>query len=321
MSNANLTKAREDKQDEFYTQSADIEKELKHYQRHFRGKVVYCNCDDPRSSGFFQYFFLNFKQLGLKRLIATCYRSDNWNLFSTGVSNHGFYLEFVGSGRCMPELKDIHPTPLKGDGDFRSEECIDLLRQADIVVTNPPFSLFREHIAQLIEHKKKFLIIGSKSAIVYKEVFKPIAQKKIWLGVTGGSMKFRVPDYYDGKLDENGQKWKTAPAIWFTNLNHGKQPKKLTLCKKYNPAEYPKYDNYNAINVAKIADIPMDYDGVMGVPVTFLMKYNPDQFTIVGSNRGVDQDPEGVYGRSTMLDGKEVFKRLFIQWLRRNQSI
>ena len=211
-------------------------------------------------------------------------------------------------------------TRLKGDGDFRSAECIEILKQADIIATNPPFSLFREYVTQLDEYKKKFVIIGDLNAITYKEIFKLIKDNKVWLGFDNGGTKwFQVPLHYNIQTPtrikiENGVKYFSKGSIvWFTNLDHKKRHEELTLYKRYSPNEFPKYDNYDAIEVSKVVEIPLDYDGVMGVPVTFLDKYNPEQFEIIGSNRGVDQDPNGVYGRGTLLNGKETFKRLFIR--------
>ncbi|WP_202973118.1 adenine-specific methyltransferase EcoRI family protein [Capnocytophaga canimorsus] len=289
--NNNLHKAKKGKNDEFYTQLSDIENELKHYMHHFKNKVVYCNCDDPRISNFFHYFSYNFEKLGLKKLIATCYKNQERDLFSQNDSEQAIYLEYNGdkNGDNIPNPEEIGIHPLKGDGDFRSKESIELLKQADIVVTNPPFSLFREYVAQLIEYDKKFLIIGSQNAITYKEIFPLIARNKMWLGYRSGDMKFKVPEYYEERatrfwIDEEGQKWRSlGNTCWFTNLDHNKRHEELILYKTYtgNEEDYPKYDNYDAINVNKVADIPMDYDGVMGVPITFLDKYNPDQFEIV----------------------------------------
>lgn len=290
MANRNLNKAKGAKKDEFYTQLEDINNELRHYREHFRGKTVLCNCDDPRVSNFFTYFAYNFEFLGLKRLITTCYKNQDTNLFSQNMSEKAVYLIYEGdkNGNHIPDPDEIGVKPLKGDGDFRSEECIELLKQADIVVTNPPFSLFREYVAQLIEYNKKFLIIGNQNAITYKEIFPLIMQNKIWLGYKTGDMSFKVPADSEPRAtrywqDETGQKWRSMGNIcWFTNLDHRKRHEDLILYKKYSPEEYPKYDNYNAINVNKVAEIPYDYDGVMGVPITFLDKYNPEQFEIVG---------------------------------------
>ena len=280
--NQNLHKAKNAKQDEFYTQLADIEREVKHYKDHFKGKVVFCNCDDPQQSNFYKYFLLNFAKLGLKKLVTVCYQSQDPVSPSKQDSDRAIYLEYTDN-------EDIKVQCLKGDGDFRSEESIELLKQADIVVTNPPFSLFREFVAQLVEHDKKFLIIGSMNAITYKETFGLIKEKKLWLGYKNGDMAFKVPDSYDSREvrsweDESGQKWRSlGNACWFTNLDIAKHHEDLLLYKTYTPEEYPKYDNYDAIEVSKVAEIPVDYDGVMGVPITFLDKHNPDQFDILGT--------------------------------------
>ncbi|QEK00252.1 restriction endonuclease subunit M [Treponema phagedenis] len=296
--NENLHKAKDAKQDEFYTQLSDIENELKHYREHFKNKTVLCNCDDPRISNFFHYFSYNFEKLGLKRLITTCYKNQERDLFSTQSSEKAIYLEYTGekNGGNVPTVEQIGVKHLQGDGDFRSSECIELLKQANIVVTNPPFSLFREYVAQLIEYDKKFLIIGNQNAITYKEIFPLIAQNKIWLGYKSGDMSFKVPNYFKPREtryweDETGQKWRSMGNVcWYTNLDHNKRHEQLILYKKYygNESDYPKYDNYDAINVDKVAEIPDDYDGVMGVPITFLDKYNPEQFEIVAFRKGND---------------------------------
>lgn len=296
-----LHNAKSSKQDEFYTQLSDIEKELKNYKRHFAGKVVYCNCDDPRVSNFFHYFSYNFEELRLKRLITTCYKNQERDLFSRNDSERAIYLEYLGNkkGNNVPDPKEIGITHLKGDGDFRSEECIALLEQADIVVTNPPFSLFREYISQLVAHKKQFVIIGNQNATTYKEVFKLFREDKIWLGpsIHSGDREFGVPEYYPLKaagtrVDSNGNKYIRVKGVrWFTNLDYEERHEDIILYRSYSPREYPKYENYDAINVDKTKDIPMDYDGQMGVPITFLDKYNPDQFEIVGlgiSNSGLE---------------------------------
>lgn len=320
--NKNLNAAKASKKDEFYTQLSDIEKELRHYKAHFKGKTVLCNCDDPRVSNFFHYFSYNFEQLGLKKLISVCYKNQKADTFTENKSESAIYLEYNGDkdGNRVPDPEEIGIKPLKGDGDFRSKECIKLLKQADVVVTNPPFSLFREYVAQLIEHDKQFIIIGHQNAIIYKEIFKYIKNNKLWLGVDNyGTKWFGVKDHYDiatesRKKIENGNKYfSMGSVVWFTNIDNAKRHEDLILYKTYNKTEYPKYDNLDAIEVSKVADIPKDYKGVMGVPITFLDKYNPEQFEIVGSNRGVDQDPNGVYGRGSYLNGKETFKRLFIR--------
>ena len=290
--NTSLTNASKAKQDEFYTQLSDIEKEVKHYKKHFKNKVVYCNCDDPRVSNFFHYFSYNFEKLGLKKLIATCYKNQSVDLFSQNNKEQAIYLEYDGdkNGNFEPDPEEIGIKILNGNGDFRSEESIELLKQADIVVTNPPFSLFREYLAQLIEYDKKFLIIGSQNAVTYKEVFSLIRDNKVWIGYKSGDMAFQVPEHYEPREtryweDDEGQKWRSLGNIcWFTNLDISKRDEDLILYKKYNEKEYPKYDNYNAINVGKVAEIPMDYKGAMGVPITFLDKYNPNQFEILSSN-------------------------------------
>ncbi len=314
--NTGLNKAGIAKKDEFYTQLVDIEKELKHYKDQFRDKVVYCNCDDPFESNFFKYFAANFNALGLKRLIATSYKpspiaNTQLNLFGDTVpviskgrpkiTANKFIINEVDDidGDGAFDLRDIAEqlkanknnewTPLEGEGDFRSEESIELLKQADIVVTNPPFSLFREYVAQLMEYEKKFLILGDQNAITYKEIFKLIKENKLWLGYDNGGTKwFQVPMDYDiptesRKKIESGVKYFSMGRIfWFTNLDTTKRHEALTLYKKYTPEEYPAYDNYGAINVDRYTDIPRDYTGVIGVPITFVDKYNPDQFEILG---------------------------------------
>lgn len=338
--NKNLHKANKAKKDEFYTQLVDIEKELKHYKDQFKGKVVYCNCDDPFESNFFKYFAANFNALKLKKLIATSYSGSpiiggQLSLFdvagSKGKNPLKIEINKVSDNNASGsiDMADIEwllkhdanvATPLKGSGDFRSDECIELLKEADIVVTNPPFSLFREYVTQLFENNKKFLILGNQNAIIYKEIFNFIKLNKLWLGYDNGGTKwFQVPKDYDIPTEsrikvENGVKYFSMGSImWFTNLDTTKRHEELTLYKKYSATEYPKYDNYDAIEVSKFHDIPIDYKGVMGVPITFLDRYNPEQFEIIGSNRGVDQDPKGIYGRGSFLSGKETFKRLFIK--------
>lgn len=304
MANNNLNKAKEAKKDEFYTQLEDINNELKHYREHFRDKTVLCNCDDPRVSNFFTYFAYNFEFLGLKKLITTCYKNQDIDLFSTNKSEQAVYLIYEGdkNGDHIPTADEIGVHPLKGDGDFRSAECIELLKEADIVVTNPPFSLFREYVAQLIEYDKKFLIIGNVNAITYKEIFPLIMQNKIWMGASihSGDRKFWVPDNYELNatgcgVDETGRKYIRVKGVrWFTNLDYKERYEDIVLYKSYSPEEYPQYDNYNAIEVSKTELIPNDYDGIMGVPITFLDKYNPNQFEILGiTDRG------NIYGLTT----------------------
>ena len=290
--------AKKKKKDEFYTQRTDIERELKHYKEHFKNKVVYCNCDDPRVSHFYYYFLYKFKTWGLKKLIATCYKNQNPDSFSNHDTEKAIFLEYEGdkNQNNIPDPEATYIKDLEGDGDFRSKECIELLKQADIVVTNPPFSLFREYIAQLIEYDKKFVIMGHQNAISYKEIFKLIKENKIWLGVDNfGTKWFGVKDHYDittesRKKIENGKKYfSMGSVVWFTNLDIAKRHEQFIFCKKYNPEKYPKYDNYNAINVNKYKDIPEDYDGAMGVPITFIDKYNPGQFEIIGSDYEIKQ--------------------------------
>lgn len=292
MANKNLNAAKEAKKDEFYTQLEDINNELRHYREHFRGKTVLCNCDDPRVSNFFTYFAYNFEFLGLKRLITTCYKNQDMDLFSQYKSEQAIYLIYDGdkNGNNIPDPEEIGIHPLKGDGDFRSRECIELLKQADIVVTNPPFSLFREYVAQLMEYDKKFLIIGNKNAIHYKEIFPLIKENRLWVGCRpfAGGMWFNITSeeacgtkkIIDGKLYGN------TPSIWYTNLDHRKRHENLILYKYYTPDEYPHYDNIDAIDVGKTENIPCDYDGIMGVPDSFLDKFNPDQFELIGLGSG-----------------------------------
>ncbi len=294
-----LKNAKINKKDEFYTQLEDIEKELKYYREHFRNKTVYCNCDDPRVSKFFHYFSYSFEKLKLKKLITACYKNDDFNLFSKNNSEKAIYLEYNGdkNKNKVPDIDEIGIKNLNSDGDFRSSECIDLLKQADIVVTNPPFSLFREYVSQLIEYKKKFIILGHQNAITYKNIFHFIKNKKIWLGhsIKSGDREFQVSDDYElssssKRIDKDGKKFVRVPGIrWFTNIDYKERHEELILFKTYNKKDYPKYENYDAININKTKDIPMDYKGHMGVPITFLDKYNPDQFEIIGlgiSNSG-----------------------------------
>lgn len=306
--NSNLSRAKSSKKDEFYTQLTDIEKELKHYRKQFKGKTIYCNCDDPRVSNFFHYFSYNFEKLGLKKLIATCYKNVNAEIFSNHDSDRAIYLEYNGdrNGDGVPNPDEIGIRQLDGDGDFRSDESIGLLKQADIVVTNPPFSLFREYVATLIEYGKNFLIIGDQNALTYKEVFSLIRDNKIWLGYDNGGTKwFQVPNDYHIKTQSrikivDGVKYFSKGSIvWFTNLDTTKRHEDLKLYKKYTPEEFPIYDNYDAIEVSKVANIPMDYDGTMGVPITFVDKYNPKQFRIVRFRKGDDNKDLSINGKYT----------------------
>ncbi|MGI6224222.1 MAG: adenine-specific methyltransferase EcoRI family protein [Prevotella sp.] len=292
--NKRLNQAAKNKKDEFYTQLVDIENELRHYKEHFKGKTVLCNCDDPRVSNFFHYFAYNFKELGLKRLITTCYKNQERDFFSLNNAEHAIWLEYNGetNGGRVPTVEEIGVHQFKGDGDFRSKECIELLEQADIVCTNPPFSLFREYVAQLMKYNKKFLVIGNINSVSTKEIFPLILQGKLWLGqsIHSGDRKFLVPDNYplDASgcgIDENGHRFIRVKGVrWFTNMDYKERYEDLVLTDNYkgNEDKYPIYDNYNAINVGKSDEIPYDYDGIMGVPITFLDKFNPKQFEILG---------------------------------------
>lgn len=267
-----LKDAKRNKNDEFYTQLTDIEKELKYYKEQLKGKVIFLNCDNPEWSNFWKYFKLNFESLSIKKIISTHFEDEK----------SSYKLEYDG--------KIITQTPLRENGDFRNSESVELLKEADVVITNPPFSLFREYVSQLMEYDKKFLIIGSQNSITYKETFSLLKNNKIWLGYHSGGFTFRVPDTYTTgniEVDEQGNRYaKLGNITWYTNLNTTKRHEEIILHKKYTPEEYPKYDNYDAINVNKVAEIPADYFGVMGVPITFMDKYNPDQFEIVGITTG-----------------------------------
>ena len=307
--NQTLHIAKTAKRDEFYTQLSDIESELKHYERHFKDKVVFSNCDDPRISNFFIYFSKNFEKLGLKKLITTCYKNQETDLFFQEQAEKAVFLEYHGdkNGNKIPDAEEIGMIPLKGDGDFRSKESIELLKEADIVVTNPPFSLFREYVDQLIRHEKKFLIIGNINAITYKEIFKLIKENKAWLGINMGRgiSGFIVPDHYElygteTRIDDSGNRIISPNnCLWLTNLDTLKRHEDIVLTKKYygNESEYPYFDNYNAINVNKTQDIPMDFDGVMGVPITFLHKYNPEQFELIKFRKGNDEKDLSINGK------------------------
>ena len=305
MANASLSNAKRAKNDEFYTQLSDIENELKHYKNHFAGKVVYCNCDDARKSNFFRFFQKKFNDYGLKKLITTSYNENG----------HGSVLVYEGDTNGNGKLDDneVKVSELKGNGDFRSEECIELLKEADIVVTNPPFSLFREYIATLVRYDKKFLILGNQNAITYKEIFPLIKENKLW---TGNNMvkTFRVPQVTNKNCEvlPNGEIIaKFGSICWFTNLDIKKRYEDLILYKKYTAEEFPKYDNYDAIEVSKVCEIPKDYDGIMGVPITFLDKYNPSQFEIVGLDRYVEDNPH--YGKRFTINNRETYARILIR--------
>jgi hypothetical protein len=307
--NETLHIAKFSKKDEFYTQLIDIESELQHYKEHFKNKVVYCNCDDPTNSNFFNYFSYHFENLGLKKLVSACYKNQDQDLFNDEKPETGFYTEYTGEKEqnSISNTDDIGIIKFKENGDFRSEESIDLLKQSDIVVTNPPFSLFREYVAQLIKYDKKFLIIGNINAITYKEIFKLIKENKSWLGINlgRGISGFIVPDHYElygteTRIDSSGNRIVSPNnCLWLTNLDTSKRHEDIVLSKTYygNESEYPKYDNYDAINVNKTKNIPMDYKGFMGVPITFLHKFNPDQFELVKFRKGNDEKDLSINGK------------------------
>lgn len=326
MANKNLNAAKTAKKDEFYTQLTDIERELQHYWPHFKGKTVLCNCDDPYESNFFKYFALRFNQLGLKKLICTCYNGSpvqgnelqlDFGDFTDEPKKIAYKVEITEvrdtNGDGAVDLSDVryllqnagNVLSTLRTGDFRDPECIALLKQADIVVTNPPFSLFREYIGQLMKYGKKFLIVGNINAVTYKEVFPLIRDNKLWLGpsITSGDRKFNVPDNYPLNaagcgVDSEGNRYIRVKGVrWFTNLDHNRRHEEMDLICRYSPEEYPRYDNYDAIEVSKTADIPCDYSGVMGVPITFLDKYNPGQFEIVKFRKGDDDKDLCVNGK------------------------
>ena len=351
--NTNLARANREKNDEFYTRLTDIEKELRHYRKHFKGKTILCNCDDPFESNFFKYFVLNFNKLGLKKLIATCYATSSISnkelslskVLGNDEAKEGrpykavvtkIYDATGDGGIDMLDVAELFKmgenelTELKEDGDFRSEECLELLKDVDIVVTNPPFSLFREYVAILVEYDKKFIIIGNQNAITYKEIFPLLKDNIIWLGNNNPAPKlFYVPTLLEErkniKKDENGDLVATFGNIcWFTNLDIKKRHEDLILIKKYNDEDYPTYDNYDAIEVSRVKNIPYDYEGVMGVPITFMDKYNPDQFQILGSQRWSKSDDlikahvsgnieMAINDKKTLINGKETYDRIFIR--------
>lgn len=302
-----LQKAKKSKSDEFYTQLCDIQRELQYYKSHFKDKVVFCNCDDPRISNFYRYFVENFEELGIKKILTSCYRESSEDLFCEKKLERGFYFQYSNSLEEKNAQYPIKVTPFEGDGDFRSNESISLLKQSDIVVTNPPFSLFREYVELLVKLEKKFLIIGNVNAITYKEIFKLIKENKAWLGINlgRGISGFIVPEHYElygteARIDEFGNRIVSPNnCLWLTNLDTFKRHEDINLSKKYfgNESHYPKYDNYNAINIDKTQDIPYDYTGVMGVPITFLHKFNPDQFEIIKFRKGNDEKDLSVNGK------------------------
>ena len=311
--NAALNAAGKAKEDEFYTKISDIEKELRHYKEHFKDKIVFMNCDDPETSNFWQYFMLNFSVLKLKKIIATHYETEK----------PSYKLEYS----LLPDKNgqitfDVIKTPLKQNGDFRSPECIEILKEADIVVTNPPFSLFREYIAQLIEYNKKFLIIGGQNNITNKYIFPMLKEDKVWLGYYSGDMEFTVPDYYEPRAtryrEENGIKYRSMENIcWYTNLDIPKRHEDIPIFRQYSKEEYQFYDNYDAINVNKVADIPVDYYGYMGVPITFMSKHNPKQFEIIGLIAGNIKGLAGIPTKTgkdgPYINGKLKYGRVLIR--------
>lgn len=343
MANKNLNAAKTAKKDEFYTQLVDIENELKHYRQHFRDKVILCNCDDPYESNFFKYFANNFNAFGLKKLICTCYNGSpvqgselmiDFGDFQDEPKKIAYKVEITevtdanGDGRI--DLADVRYliqndknvlTILKENGDFRSRECIELLKEADIIVTNPPFSLFREYVAQLVEYDKKFIILGNKNAVTYKEIFPLIKENKMWIGYTPMSREiyFDVPAAYieeglalnkDRSIIRHNNKYMArSQSIWFTNLDHKKRHEELVLYASYNENDYPKYDDYDVINVDKTNDIPYDYEDLMGVPISFLDKYNPKQFEIIG----IDDHRVEWRGKGPSLHGKILYRRVIIR--------
>lgn len=309
--NGLLQKAKKSKNDEFYTQLCDIERELQYYQGQFKDKIVYCNCDDPRVSNFFKYFATNFHSLGLKKLIVSCYIEADNDMFQEKNSEKGFYCEYSGKNN-----QDIEFINFKGNGDFRSAESVELLKQSDIVVTNPPFSLFREFVSQIMKHDKKFLVIGNVNAITYKEVFELIQRNKAWLGVNlgRGISGFIVPEHYEHygtevSVNSDGQTIiATNGCLWLTNLELSQRHKDVVLTKEYkgNEDKYPHFDNCDGINVNRTQDIPKDYCGLMGVPITFLHKYNPEQFEIVRFRKGDD-------GKDLRINGKCPYFRILVK--------
>lgn len=369
--NSNLNSAKTARKDEFYTQLTDIEKEMRYYRKHFQGKTVLCNCDDPFDSNFFKYFALNFNRLGLKKLIATCYYSSpiTGQQLQYGCDANGqmtFYFEDKGveenkskrpykavvtqvydkkgdGGVDMLDVAELFRSgenelvELEGDGDFRSPECLALLDEADIIVTNPPFSLFREYVSMLVEHQKHFIIIGNQNAISYEETFSLMKNNKMWIGASihSGDRAFFVPDDYPldaagcGIDEITGRKYIRVKGIrWFTNLDIKQRHEEMILVRHYTPEQYPKYVNYDAIEVAKTSDIPCDYDGEMGVPITFMDKYNPEQFEIIGISRELvrtlseDVRKNGAYpqiGRFYLDVGAEKYKKVYERLVIRNK--
>jgi hypothetical protein len=350
MANKTFDNAKKQKKDEFYTQLSDIEKELKNYKHHFKNKIIFCNCDDPEWSNFYFYFVSNFEELKLKKLITTHFELDKQSYsieYQGGANIQGTKDEILKRANKLAKktkLKQNFEQGSQGDlfdlepicsysGDFRSPECIELLKQSDIVVTNPPFSLFREYVAQLVRYEKKLLIIGDMNAITYKEIFALIKENKLWLGYDNGGTKwFQVPNDYDIqtetriKIENDIKYFSRGNVMWYTNLDTTKRHEDLILYKKYNSNEYPEYDNYNAIEVPTYKDIPQDYNGVMGVPITFVDKYNPEQFSIIGITGNANEnisylrkewknkssDGRGDVYDATYCNQKRTYVRIFI---------
>jgi hypothetical protein len=343
--NTKMVEARRNKNDEFYTQLSDIEAELKHYRSQFEGKTVLCNCDDPYESNFFKYFVLNFRRLGIKKLIASCYagspiQGEQISLFdlagmtkAEAEARRPYKVEITdipdANGDGAIDLFDVEYllthdanvlTVLHSDGDFRSDECLAHLDEADIVVTNPPFSLFREFVTLLVDREKKFLVIGHQNAITYKEIFPLIQSNKVWLGF---GFKRNMAHFYS---PYGASKWveqegdgivRVSGVQWFTNMDLPKRHENLILVEKYDPDRYPRYDSYDAIEVSKTADIPEDWEGPMGVPITFLNKYNPEQFEIVDANsirKGAPAKPHGlIKDKDGAINGKPTYARIVIR--------
>lgn len=344
--NEALSKANKAKKDEFYTQLVDIENELRHYKAFFKGKTVFCNCDDPYESNFVKYFAMNFNALGLKKLIATCYATspvmytqlsffgepEPIGVFSDSKKPYKIEINSISdeNGDGAIDLDDFEimlinnpPELLQGDGDFRSEECIALLKEADVVVTNPPFSLFREYVAQLIEYNKKFIIIGNQNAITYKEIFPLIKDNKLWLGYgfNRNCAHFINKHYQDIATDADHREGmiRVSGVMWYTNFDIDKRHEEIILYKQYSSEEFPEYDNYRAIEVSKSADIPIDYEGAMGVPITFMQHYNPDQFEIIGATESEGKGfSNGLWIEESkvaqpLINGERKYKRIFIK--------
>ena len=308
--NADLNGAKSAKKDEFYTQLADIENEVKHYRPHFRGATVLCNCDDPACSNFYFYFRDNFEFLELKKLISTCYRNTDWFQVTSGKEQQAICQIYTGKGN-PPEMRI-----LEQGGSFRSEECVEFLKEADVVCTNPPFSKFRDFVALLMNYKKKFLIIGNVNSITCKEIFPHFMRNEVWLGASihSGDREFGVPDDYPlnaagCRVDGQGRKFIRVKGVrWFTNLDYRERHEDIPLFRHYTPKEYPTYDNYDAINVDKTTEIPCDYDGAMGVPITFMDRYNPEQFEIIGNELSLNIEKGRGY-----INGKRIYARIFIR--------